>query len=149
MSFFGCSKDNSSSDNIEQTSITFIDELDKSKLAVKQTQDGGYILGGQDDGRAWMSKLNENGIMEWENTYSLDDHLGYTRAIIQTQDGGYLYAGWGGMLKPTPWVTRSGKITVSSTEHFRIMRMSFSIVMALIMLWAGLVRVKRSLLSLI
>ena len=99
MSLFGCSKDNSSSDNIEQTSITFIDELDKSKLAVKQTQDGGYILGGQEDGRAWMSKLNEYGIMEWENTYSLDDHLGYTRAIIQTQDGGYLYAGWGGIVK--------------------------------------------------
>ena len=86
------SLDNDSNYNNEPT-ITFIEDLDRSKIAVKQTDDGGYIVGGQESGNAWMAKLDKYGLQEWENTYSLEDHLGYTRAVIQTNDGGYVLIG--------------------------------------------------------
>ena len=100
MNIIGCTKTggNDSNYNNEPT-ITFIEDLDRSKIAVKQTDDGGYIVGGQESGNAWMTKLDKYGSQEWENTYSLEDHLGYTRAVIQTNDGGYLYGGWGGIVK--------------------------------------------------
>jgi hypothetical protein len=73
--------------------------------AVRQTQDGGYIVAGKtlsNDGDVsgnhgdydfWVIKLNNNGTLEWQKT------LGGTgedvaKSVQQTLDGGYVLAGW-------------------------------------------------------
>ena len=72
-----------------------------SSLDVKQTQDGGYIVAGCKDDKAWLMKTDSRGIEEWNKTYNLSDYWG-NRTVIQTSDGGYLYAGWEGVLKTDP-----------------------------------------------
>ncbi len=69
-----------------------------SSLDIKQTQDGGYIVAGCKDDKAWLMKTDLYGIEEWNKTYNLGDYWG-NRTVIQTSDGGYLYAGWEGVLK--------------------------------------------------
>lgn len=81
-----------------------VDEL----VAIEQTTDGGYILGGwslsdksgdktdpmQDlqAGDYWIIKLDANGIKQWDHTYGGQsiDHLA---SLQQTADGGYILGG--------------------------------------------------------
>lgn len=98
-----------------QISITFIKNVSIENdcgydLDVKQTNDGGYIIAGCNDGNAWLMKTDLYGNKEWEKTYSLGDYWG-NRTVIQTNDGGYLFAGWEGALKTNgngtqEWVNR-------------------------------------------
>tara|TARA_B100000073_G_scaffold140365_1_gene115530 strand:- start:1262 stop:2620 length:1359 start_codon:yes stop_codon:yes gene_type:complete len=67
-------------------------------IDIKQTNDGGYIIAGCNDGYAWLMKANMYGDKEWEKTYALGDYWG-NRTVIETSDGGYLFAGWQGALK--------------------------------------------------
>jgi hypothetical protein len=55
--------------------------------SMKTTADGGYIFAGATDDQAWIVKLDETGVVLWENVYDY-----YVRAsdVIQTGDGGYL-----------------------------------------------------------
>jgi len=66
--------------------------------AVKQTQDGGYIIPGCKSDSALLIKLDMYGNTEWENTYDLMDYWG-KKSVIQTSDGGYIFAGWVGIVK--------------------------------------------------
>ena len=66
-----------------------------STIDIKQTTDGGYIVAGCKDDKAWLMKTDLNGNKEWEQTYNLGDYWG-NRTVIQTSDGGYLFAGWEG-----------------------------------------------------
>jgi len=75
-------------------------------MALQQTTDGGYILGGESNsdlsgektaaGRGdydyWIVKLNSNGVIEWDKTIggSARDEL---YALRQTTDGGYIMGG--------------------------------------------------------
>ena len=78
--------------------------------SIKQTSDGGYILGGNSNsgingdkteaclggafyGDYWVVKLDSVGTIEWQNTIggTDDDRL---KSIIQTSDGGYLLGGY-------------------------------------------------------
>ncbi len=67
-------------------------------IDIKQTEDGGYIIAGCNNGSAWLRKTDLYGEKEWEQTYNLGDYWG-NRTVIQTSDGGYLFAGWQGALK--------------------------------------------------
>ena len=71
---------------------------------IRQTTDGGYIVGGntasidgdvsQNKGKsdALIFKLNKSGEIEWEQTYGgINDD--YARSVKQTFDGGYIVAG--------------------------------------------------------
>jgi hypothetical protein len=66
--------------------------------SVIQTTDGGYVLAGHTssfasgDSDAWVIKTDENGCMEWNQTYG---GPGYDEAfsVIQTVDGGYAVVG--------------------------------------------------------
>jgi hypothetical protein len=68
---------------------------------VTLTLDDGFIMVGQvtivsgydDDGQVWLVKTDENGIVEWEQTYggALYDN---GSDVVQTPDGGYLLLGW-------------------------------------------------------
>ena len=74
--------------------------------SVRQTQDGGYILGGASDSNIsgdktentnggrdyWVVKLDANGVVQWQNTIggNLDDML---YSLYQTSDGGYILGG--------------------------------------------------------
>ena len=69
-----------------------------SNLDIKQTQDGGYIVAGCKDDKAWLMKTDLYGIEVWNKTYNLGDYWG-NRTVIQTSDEGYLFAGWEGVLK--------------------------------------------------
>ncbi|MFC5270882.1 T9SS type A sorting domain-containing protein [Adhaeribacter terreus] len=74
---------------------------------IKQTKDGGYIIGGSthdlpisgDKTQSgygledyWILKLDSNGIKQWDRTYggAHDDHF---RSLGQTSDGGYILSG--------------------------------------------------------
>jgi uncharacterized delta-60 repeat protein len=65
---------------------------------IKQTSDGGYIVGGSTfsfgagEKESWILKLNSAGDIEWQHRYGGDkwDHVS---SILQTDDGGYVIAG--------------------------------------------------------
>lgn len=77
---------------------------DESARSIKQTVDGGYILGGyttsidgditENHGNrdAWVVKINATGVIEWQKTFggSANDQI---NGIMQTVDGGYITAG--------------------------------------------------------
>jgi len=69
-----------------------------SSIDIKQTEDGGYIVAGCKDDKAWLMKTDLYGIKMWEKSYNLGDYWG-NRTVIQTSDGGYLFAGWEGAIK--------------------------------------------------
>ncbi len=75
--------------------------------SLQQTSDGGYILGGYSDSNIsgdktenslglddyWVIKLDDAGVIEWQNTIGGDsnDHL---TSLQQTSDGGYILGGY-------------------------------------------------------
>jgi len=65
---------------------------------IQQTTDGGYILGaysnsfGDKTTSLWILKLNQDGTVFWEKTYSASSS-DILRAIQQTSDEGYIVAG--------------------------------------------------------
>ncbi|MFI5171672.1 MAG: T9SS type A sorting domain-containing protein [Chitinophagales bacterium] len=75
-------------------------------ITMISTSDGGYLLAGYSESGIsiykteaniglydyWVVKINNTGIIEWDNTYggSLDDYLS---SAIQTSDNGYLFGG--------------------------------------------------------
>ena len=70
---------------------------------IKQTDDGGYIIAGCYDRKAWLMKTDLYGEKQWEKTYSLGVNIPHRLlapwAVIQTSDGGYLLASHKGVLK--------------------------------------------------
>lgn len=76
-------------------------------LSIKQTIDGGYILGGyslsgaggdktqpsQGDEDYWIVKVNANGVKEWDATFG-GDSTDVLRSVAQTSDGGYILGGF-------------------------------------------------------
>ncbi len=80
---------------------------DDALYSLKQTIDGGYILGGQSwSGISadktevslgyndyWVVKLNSSGAIEWQNTIGGNDG-DYLYSLQQTTDGGYFLGGW-------------------------------------------------------
>ncbi len=69
---------------------------DEYSNCVQQTSDGGYAFFGRtnsfgvDNYCFWLVKTDENGIEEWNQTYS-NSHFGFSMA--QTADNGYILAG--------------------------------------------------------
>src|SRR5690606_25522431 len=80
-------------------------EFDRS-YSIFQTEDGGYVLGGssnsgisgdkientQGGSDFWLVKINNVGIIEWQNNIG-GDGSDVPRSIIQSSDGSYLIAG--------------------------------------------------------
>jgi hypothetical protein len=76
-------------------------------MAIQQTADGGYILGGEslsgaqgdksEDSRGmadyWVVKVNSNGTYEWDRRFGGASNDNFT-AVQQTADGGYILAGY-------------------------------------------------------
>lgn len=73
--------------------------------SVKQTNDGGYIVGATSSYRdgdvqcnlqgwcdAWIFKLNASGDIEWQKCYGGSNSAG-PNEILTTSDGGYIFAG--------------------------------------------------------
>ena len=59
--------------------ITFEKDIENINTAIRQTNDGGYVVAGGKEGLAWLMKLDRYGNEEWQNTYTLGD-FGYTRS---------------------------------------------------------------------
>ncbi|NIO49301.1 MAG: hypothetical protein GTN73_07700 [Candidatus Aminicenantes bacterium] len=65
---------------------------------IKQTSDGGYIVGGSTfsfgagDKDFWILKLNSAGDIEWQRKYG-GNEWDHVHSIQQTSDGGYIFAG--------------------------------------------------------
>ena len=86
-----------------QSLITFVKDVSPDndcgyEVAVKPTEEGGYIIAGCKNDSAWLMKTDLFGNKEWEHTYGLVDYWG-NRSVFQTNDGGYLFAGWTGIVK--------------------------------------------------
>lgn len=76
-------------------------------FAIKQTSDGGYILGGSSNSNIsgdktedskgifdfWIVKLSTTGTVEWDKTVGGDD-FDIAQTIIQSSDGGYVVGGY-------------------------------------------------------
>jgi hypothetical protein len=82
-------------------SYTYSDTNYDDAYSIQQTTDGGYIVGGTTYsistglGSFWLLKLNQEGIVDWQNTYggSNDNELINSGCVQQTSDGGYIAAG--------------------------------------------------------
>jgi len=65
---------------------------------IKQTSDGGYIVGGSTfsfgagEKEFWILKLNSAGDIEWQHRYG-GDRWDHVSSILQTNDGGYVFSG--------------------------------------------------------
>ena len=82
----------------EQWSKTFDSNERDECLALKQTNDGGYILSGyygetsSSYGEIWVSKVDSAGNPLWSNTYGPGRSI---HSIEQTNDGGFVFGGTG------------------------------------------------------
>ncbi len=75
-------------------------------MDMKQTSDGGYILGGYSDSNIsgdktqnsqggddyWVVKINSSGVKEWDARFGGSDN-DFLNTVLQTNDGGYLLGG--------------------------------------------------------
>ena len=80
---------------------------DDALVSLKQTSDGGYILGGWSISDSsgdktqpskgvydyWVVKTDSLGIKQWDKTFG-GDKTDIPHSIIQTSDGGYVLGGW-------------------------------------------------------
>jgi hypothetical protein len=66
-------------------------ELHGTGNCVIQTNDGGYALAGESDGKFLLVKASSTGDVQWWKTYQ----DGEAYSIVQTSDGGYALAGSG------------------------------------------------------
>ena len=104
-------------------------------FSVQQTSDGGYVItgiksdlswSGNDLGDGWLIKTDENGELEWEQTYG-GDLIDRFDSVKQTDDGGYIMTGWTSSFFPggvyviktdengdSLWMTTHGSISSSS-----------------------------------
>jgi hypothetical protein len=66
--------------------------MDKAN-EIQQTSDGGYIIGGKKSGKAWVFKIDSNGVeTNLDETFSGNGDTEFD-SIQQTSDGGYVAAG--------------------------------------------------------
>jgi hypothetical protein len=82
---------------------TFGDSYIDEAYFIRQTSDGGYIIGGMttsfgDAGEGWLIKTDENGNTEWSQGYhpsngTISVSWEYIYGIIETADGGFVFAG--------------------------------------------------------
>ncbi len=81
-----------------QWGITYGGVNDDFAESVVQTDDGGYALAGYTESfgagmnDAWLVKTNENGVMQWSQTYG-GAYNDYAESVVQTSDGGLALAG--------------------------------------------------------
>ncbi len=78
--------------------------------SVDATSDGGYIIGGYNDGSFWMIKTNDRGEKIWEKTFG-GSNPATAGTVFQTFDGGYAIAGYIYSLKQDPdgWIVKTDK----------------------------------------
>lgn len=84
-----------------QLNKTYGTNLTDLLLSVIETSDGNYLIAGEIFGylgsapktEIWLSKINENGVQIWNQTYggTEEEHFG---SIIETSDGGYAFVGY-------------------------------------------------------
>lgn len=72
---------------------------------ILETNDGGYLLGGNTSssdgdidfnhgaGDMWLIKLDSFGNLEWQKTYGGSDYDGF-KSVVSTNDGGYVFTGF-------------------------------------------------------
>jgi len=85
-------------DGNEEWNQTYGGEKFETAYSLVETSDGGYALAGDTqsfgagDGDYWLVKTDENGTVEWTQTY---DNGGDERArsLVEASDGGYVLAG--------------------------------------------------------
>ncbi len=90
---------------------TFGGAVSDKFLSVRQTSDGGFILGGETYSSrgegAWLLKTDENGSEQWNRTFRGSRLV----SVLQTSDGGYAIAGGSGFLPAsilsTIWLART------------------------------------------
>jgi len=83
----------------KQWQKTFGTGLNDDGFSVQQTEDGGYIIGGDYGEIISLLKTDSLGNKEWDNTYFNDRRGGRGHSVQQTEDGGYILTGYG----PTWW----------------------------------------------
>lgn len=71
----------------------------ESIVAIQQTSDGGYIVGGNTVFRSLVLKLSSNGDIDWQKYfispwYMRNDKYEFLTSIKQTNDGGYIATGY-------------------------------------------------------
>ncbi|QMU31040.1 hypothetical protein [Adhaeribacter radiodurans] len=87
-------------DGSKEWDKTYGGDIDDKLTSVRQTNDGGYILGGTSQkcdrdycpGYYWIVKLKPDGSKEWDKTFGSNWFDEFT-SLQQTSDGGYILGG--------------------------------------------------------
>ena len=87
----------------------------KNVYSIIQSDDGGYVFAGATNAYsedtasdAWIVKTDSEGIMQWNQTYDMNQGFDYANALIQTSDGGYTFSGTtGGFFLRNAWIVRT------------------------------------------
>lgn len=96
-------------DGVIEWQMRYEDARFNDVRSVKQTSDGGYIIGGSNihydtpTGTAdiWLIKLDSEGAIEWEKEYGEDNANEFLSSLELTSDGGYIVGSTGSLLQPS------------------------------------------------
>jgi hypothetical protein len=79
--------------------------------SVQQTIDGGYIILGLKNQDFWLIKTDQNGYLQWDQTFGSSSYDDEPYSVKQTNDGGYILAGrtrsFGGGTSDKIWLIKT------------------------------------------
>ena len=75
-----------------QSWIKTIGNFSSTGVSVIQTNDGGYLIAGDNNGEGYIIKSNPNGIEQWSNIFQA--YGSGFNSLKQTQDDGYIVGGY-------------------------------------------------------
>ncbi len=84
-------------------------------LDVVEAHDGGYMASGGYSSKGFLAKLDPNGMVQWQRTYS---NLGFVTSIVATPDSGYVAASTGASTARIAKVDQYGDIVWHASYAF-------------------------------
>ncbi|KYK31242.1 MAG: hypothetical protein AYK22_08730 [Thermoplasmatales archaeon SG8-52-3] len=80
------------------------DPLNGYHMCIQETEDGGYIVSGEEyisanDWDVFLMKTDSLGNVEWQHTYRYGEYGDNAYAVRQTEDGGYILSGRKGITR--------------------------------------------------
>ena len=102
-----------------QWNRTYQDNVNsKNVYSLVQSNDGGYAFSGMIDTSSedvatdgWLVETDSEGIIQWNQTYDVDEGFDYVLDLVQISDGGYAFSGTtGGFFLRDVWIVKTDEV---------------------------------------